>query len=208
MASRRLFVSVDLPDSLVDPFAAVQAPFAELDGIRPTDPEQAHATLKFLGDVPDEDVPDVRERLDEAVAAAGVAPFEAEIGGLGVFPSFDYITVIWVGFRDGATELTTLFESIEEAMVAAGFDPEDHDFTPHITLARMEHAGAKEQVQELLGSRDPTVGEMTVSTVRLKESTLTQSGPEYETIHEVALPDGDSATEEDPQADDQNGRAS
>lgn len=187
MDSRRLFVSVDLPDSLTRPFRKVQSDFADLDGISPTNPRQAHVTLKFIGEVDEEDVDDVKDHLETAVADTGIAPFEAAVGGLGVFPSFDYISVIWVGVPTGASRLETLHEAVETELVEEGFDPDEHDFTPHITLARMDHAGPKERVQELVESQDPDVGEFTVDTVRLKESVLSPGGPTYETIHEVPL---------------------
>ena len=46
----RLFVSVDLPSSLVEAVADAQAPFEACAGLRLTDPTQAHCTLTFLGD--------------------------------------------------------------------------------------------------------------------------------------------------------------
>ncbi len=187
MASRRLFVSVDLPAGLTDAFAEVQKPFTNRAGIRPVEPSQAHVTVKFLGDVEEPAVDDVIEAVEQGVDTAGVGSFQASIGGIGVFPSFDYISVIWIGVRDGATELTDLHEAIEAATVAVGVEPESHEFTPHVTLARMEHAEDKEHIQQLVSERDPTVGEMRVDDVRVKESTLGPDGPEYETIHRVSL---------------------
>jgi 2'-5' RNA ligase len=184
----RLFVSVDL-EGLADAIAAVQEPLADAPGIRLTDPAQAHVTLKFLGDTDPDRRPALGEALAEAVAAADVSPFEAEFGGLGVFPSLEYISVVWVGVREGhgAAELTRLHEEIEERTVDLGFDPEDHAFTPHVTVARMDHAGGKELVQNAVRERDPDVGSMTVSEVRLTESTLTDDGPVYETVERFSL---------------------
>jgi 2'-5' RNA ligase len=63
-----------------------------------------------------------------------------------------------------------------------GFDPEDHEFTPHATVARMDHAGGKELVQERVREDDPDVGEFQVEEVRLKESVLESDGPTYSTV--------------------------
>jgi 2'-5' RNA ligase len=184
--SKRLFVSVDL-DGLAEEVAAVQELFGDASGLRPTDPEQAHVTLKFLGDTAPQRVPDLTEELQAAVADAGVDPFEAEIGGLGVFPSMDYISVVWVGVRKGSAELTALQAAIEERTVAMGFEPEDHDFTPHATVARMDHAGGKELVQETVREREPDVGTLSVDEVRLTESVLREDGPEYTTLEAIEL---------------------
>ncbi|WP_435063337.1 RNA 2',3'-cyclic phosphodiesterase [Halobaculum sp. EA56] len=184
----RLFVSVDLPDRLADDFAAVQEPIRDVSSLRFTDPEQAHCTLKFLGDTDESRVEDVTEALEDAVDTAGVDPFEVEVGGLGVFPSREYVSVIWVGVREGrgAAELARLAEAVERETVALGFDESDHEFTPHVTLARMDDARGKDRVLEYL-DEDPTVGRFEAREVRLTESTLTSDGPEYETRARVSL---------------------
>lgn len=183
----RLFVSIDLPDALADPVAEVQEHFEGASGLDFVDPSQAHVTLKFLGETPEHRLESVESTLDDAVAEADVGPFEATIRGLGVFPSLEYISVVWAGVDEGADQLCHIQEPIERRLVDLGFDPEDHDFTPHVTLARMNHAGGKELVQENVQNRDPTVGTMRVEEVRLTESTLTPDGPIYETRHRVEL---------------------
>ncbi|GAB3689511.1 RNA 2',3'-cyclic phosphodiesterase [Salinarchaeum chitinilyticum] len=192
----RLFVSVDLPDELSAAVAEVQAAFEDASGVRPTDPGQAHVTLKFLGDVPRssadgaDDGPDLDatiEAVRRGVEAADVEPFEASVEGLGAFPSPEYINVLWLGFGDGTAELATLHEHVEEQTVGIGFDPEDHEFTPHVTIGRMDHAGGKELVQEVLAERSPNVGSFRVEEVRLTESTLGPDGPVYETVESFEL---------------------
>lgn len=183
----RLFVSINLPDDLAEAVAALQSEFAAAEGLNFTDPEQAHVTLKFLGDTDEERLPELESAIERAVDDAGVDPFEAEFGGLGVFPSMDYITVVWFGVRDGAAETTRLHEAIERETVELGFDPEEHDFTPHATLARMEHAGGKELVQELIAGRDPTIGRTTVADVTLMKSELGPEGPDYSPVMSFPL---------------------
>ena len=184
----RLFVSVDLPGALADAVRDVQGEFENADGLNFVDPEQAHVTLKFLGDVPASREAAVGDALETAVENAGVDPFDATFEGLGVFPSLDYISVVWLGVSDGSEELTELHEAVEREFVEEhGFEREDHEFTPHVTLARMEHAGGKKLVQDVVRERQPEVGTTRVSAVRLTESTLTGDGPNYETARTVRL---------------------
>ncbi|WIV68504.1 RNA 2',3'-cyclic phosphodiesterase [Natrialbaceae archaeon AArc-T1-2] len=185
----RLFVSVDCPDDFATPIADLQAALEDASGLNVTDPEQAHLTLKFLGDVDESRLPDLESELETAVEDSGVGPFSARFGGLGVFPDLEYIHVVWLGVEEGGDELTRLHEAIEERTTAMGFEPESHDFTPHITLARMEHAGGKELVQEVVSEREPTVGETVVEEVHLTESTLTSDGPVYSTVASFSLED-------------------
>jgi 2'-5' RNA ligase len=183
---KRLFVSVDL-DGLGGAVAAVQERFEGASGLSFTDPEQAHVTLKFLGDTDPDRLDELADELAAAVDDAGVDPFDCEFGGLGVFPSLDYISVVWVGTRSGGGELTRLHEAVEERTTAMGFDAEDHEFTPHVTIARMEHAGGKERLQERVREDDPDVGTLAVEEIRLKESVLGSDGPTYDTVERFPL---------------------
>lgn len=193
----RLFFAVDLPESLSEDVEAVQDRLREAEGLRFTDPEQAHLTLKFLGDTDPGQLEDIQSAAREAIAnahverddgsAGAIGPFEAEVGGLGVFPSIEYVRVVWAGFREGGAELAALHEALEAETTALGFEPEDHEFTPHVTLARMDDARGKELVQEVVRETDPTIGRFRVEEVRLKESTLTPEGPEYETVEAFEL---------------------
>ncbi|WP_435334482.1 RNA 2',3'-cyclic phosphodiesterase [Haloarchaeobius sp. TZWWS8] len=183
----RLFVSIDLPAALADQVASVQDCLSDATGLRFTDPAQCHVTLKFLGEVSEARLPAVVDAIESGVDAANVDPFDAELGGLGVFPSLNYINVVWLGVRDGSAEMSALHEGIEAETTAIGFEPEGHSFTPHVTVARMEHSGGKERVQECVREGDPDGGEMRVTEVRLTKSTLTQAGPNYETVERFPL---------------------
>lgn len=183
----RLFVSIDLPDDLAEAIAEVQAEIESASGLRMTDPTQAHLTVKFLGDTDPARVEDIIEGLHGAVDQAGCTPFEASVEGLGVFPELSYINVVWVGIERGAAEITELHAAVERELTDRGFEPAEHDFTPHITIARMDHAGGKEHVQRVVTEHNPSLGTMTVDSIALTESTLTAAGPEYETIEAVPL---------------------
>lgn len=183
----RLFVSVDLPDELAEAVEAIQSDLSEASGLRMTDPTQAHVTLKFLGEVD----PSELDRTVRAIAAgvddADVDPFEVELQGIGAFPSPEYISVVWLGVGAGGEELTRLHEAIEERAVAIEFDPEDHEFTPHVTIARMDHAGGKALVQRRLDETVPEIGRFQATEVRLTESNLGPDGPEYTTVERFEL---------------------
>ncbi|ELZ54411.1 MULTISPECIES: RNA 2',3'-cyclic phosphodiesterase [Halorubrum] len=192
----RAFFAVDLPDDLAPAVADAQAPFADAPGVNPVDPEQAHVTLKFCGDVAESDgdsprdtpaVDDVIEAGERAVDRAGVAPFEAAVGGLGVFPNREYVSVVWAGVGRGGDDLAALHEALEAETTALGVDPADHGFTPHVTLGRVENATGADAVRDALDAEDPAVGTFSVGEIRLIESTLTPSGPEYDAVRVFGL---------------------
>jgi 2'-5' RNA ligase len=185
----RLFVSIDLPDRLADAVADAQERFSDAEGLRFVDPEQAHLTLWFLGDTDPNRLDEIEAALSRAVTDAGVDPFDLRLGGFGVFPSLDYISVVWAGVRDdgGAAETTRLHEAVDRELTALGFEGDDHEFTPHVTLARMDDARGKDLVQRVVRETDPNLGAFRVEEVRLKESTLRSDGPEYETVASFGL---------------------
>jgi 2'-5' RNA ligase len=183
----RLFVAIDLPDELAADVAAAQDRFRDAPGLRFTDPEQAHVTLWFLGDVADDRVGAVETAIAAAVDDADCSPFELAVGGFGVFPSLDYISVVWTGVRLGAGETNRLHDALDDRLVPLGFEPDDHAFTPHVTLARMDDARGKGTVQRVVREEDPTVGSFRVDEVRLKRPTLTPDGPAYSTVTAVPL---------------------
>ena len=183
----RVFVSIDLPDRLADAVADAQGRFVDADGLRFVDPENAHLTLCFLGDVDPDRQDGIEAALERAVDDAGVAPFELRVGGFGVFPTLDYISVVWAGVREGAgvVETTRLNRAVERELEALGFEADGHTFTPHVTLARMGDARGKGLVQRVVRETDPDLGAFRVEEISLTESTLTNDGPEYETLRAV-----------------------
>ncbi len=193
----RAFFAVDLPASIADAVADAQRPLAKEPGIDPVNPEDAHVTLKFLGEIDedsdgDEDsgdvaLGDVVEAGERAVERADVEPFECHVRGYGVFPHLGYVSVVWVGIDEGASELTRIHEALEAETTALGVDPEDHEFTPHVTIARMRDARGKERVQDVVRGCEPDVGRFEVTELRLTESTLTPDGPVYETVEAFDL---------------------
>lgn len=185
----RLFVSVDLPPSLADEIERVQAKFREADGLRFTDPTQAHVTLMFLGETDPERVTEIETALQAAVESADVDPFDCTVGGLGVFPSTSYVSVVWAGVREGQgdAELSRLAEAVRTELTALGFEADAHEFTPHVTIARMDDARGKSLVQRVVETEDPTIGTFEVDEVRLTESVLTAEGPRYETVASIDL---------------------
>lgn len=183
----RLFVALDLPPEFEPKVRDAQS---HLRGTRAdlnfTKPEQAHFTLKFVGDIPEHLVDEVKDIVDEAAEA--VDPFHVELGGTGVFPSRDYVSVVWIGVRDGGEGLSALHDELEERTVGSGLaDESEHDFVPHITLARMNSGRGKSEVLDFVDSKDAEIGSFEATKIRLKSSVLRDDGSVHTTEHEARL---------------------
>lgn len=179
----RLFVSVGV-ETLTERIAAVQEPLIGLEDVRPTDPEGAHVTLKFLGKG---DLDALEAALRRSVERTDTGPFEATLEGVGAFPDPDYIRVVWLGFGAGSEPISALHRHVESEMTDLGYEAESHAFTPHVTLARIDSAASKGELQRFLEGSPPEVGTIDVDSIRLTESVLTPDGPEYRTVSRFEL---------------------
>ena len=155
-------------------------------GIRWTRLEQIHLTLKFLGQVPDEDIGTVCQAVSST--AALFDPFEIEVGHCECFPPQGPARVLWAGIQKGHEDVQALQEAIDVAMVPLGFTPEARRFQGHLTLARIRQAKVGHLARNALDKVDAfTLGAQEVANVMLYQSDLTQKGPRYTPLHHATL---------------------
>ena len=188
MAKLRTFIAIDLPPEVVD---QSQSLVRELDdfsgGIRWVEPENVHLTLKFLGEVRENETYQVCQAMKAAVA--GIEPFEIECRGAGAFPKIERPRSLWIGVGEGAERLTQLFTAIDEAMADLGFAHDPKRFLPHITIGRVKQPGPwlSELSSQIEARRDFDAGAASVEEVVLYSSELTSDGPIYSPIGRSSL---------------------
>lgn len=166
---RRLFVAIDLPESL-------QQSLADLDpqtrGVRWTIPEQFHLTLSFLGDVCEETDP----RLQERLSLIEFHSFFLPLAGIGTFPPRGVPKIIWIGVGSGHPHLFQVYKRVQEAALAVGLEPDLRTWHPHITLARC-HAPSLSSTQKFLrGYADLDMGITRIDAFHLYSSKLSPAG--------------------------------
>src|SRR5213592_4555613 len=109
----KLFVAVDLPDSVTAELAAIQPPPGP--DIRLVAPGQMHLTLHYLGEA------DV-ERTAAALRAVSASAFPLVIEGVGQFRSVDGAVTLWAGVQR-TNELLGLHTAVAAALANEGFQP-------------------------------------------------------------------------------------
>jgi len=187
--SVRCFMAVDFEEAdvrrkLVSALKTLERTGADL---RPVEPENIHITLRFLGETRQRVVDEVIEQ----VSTVELRPFRAEIRGVGVFPGLSRPRVIWAGCRKGEKELEELYSQIESRLRGLGIRPEDNQFHPHLTLARVRSGRNRDQlVEQITKLSDEDFGEIVVNSFQLKKSTLTPRGPIYATMKSFAARGG------------------
>lgn len=149
-------------------------------------PENLHVTLKFLGDTPEERVPEILEALERAAAPA--APGRLELRGAGAFPKPAAPRVVWVGVGDGADTLTGVAERLEDALEPLGFPRERRDFHPHVTVARTRGPRNQAALTDAVRRHEGEgFGEAPLERVVLMRSTLRPQGPRYDVVDAAPL---------------------
>ncbi len=178
----RLFVAADVPHDLREMIeSSVVAPLRErLSAARFTHPEGRHLTLKFLGNVGDERLDEIRHAL--AIATGGHAPFDASFTEIGGFPNLRRPRVLWIGIGDGSEQLAAIARSLDGALEPAGFVPESRPFLCHLTLARFRDPRTV-QVPELTVPGAP----FRVREIVLLRSHLHPKGARYEALDRFGL---------------------
>jgi 2'-5' RNA ligase len=188
---RRIFVAINTPGDWQREFADVQRRFKEQfhqAKIKWTRAEQFHITLRFFGYLASSDLDNLEPILRPT--CRGFRPFEFAFTGLGCFPKPGPPRVLWAGVRDNSGVATTLQEVIQEKTAAIGHPPEDREFHPHLTLARVTEI-PREVRREWVGAIEAVkVGPLQpwhVNEVLLMESKLGSAGPSYSILQRYPL---------------------
>jgi RNA 2',3'-cyclic 3'-phosphodiesterase len=192
----RVFVALDIDDAIRARLEVF------LDGVRGfapearwVRPESMHVTLKFIGEKPSEAVEEIKQALGTVRAGA----IEISFRGYGFFPTLKAPRVFWVGIGAGP-ELSALAKSVDEATAALGVPREEHEFSPHLTLARRGGSGAPrwrkgdrenptfQRLQEKLAAMPGLeFGTMTAREFFLYQSQLMRGGARYTKIARFGL---------------------
>jgi RNA 2',3'-cyclic 3'-phosphodiesterase len=179
----RLFVAVEVPRSEQQAAAGL---CTGLPRARWANPHQLHITLRFLGNTPEDRLPEIRRRL-ATVTSPG---FQLALHGVGVFPpAARRPRVLWLGLEPQAP-LRELKRAVDGALgyltpLEAGADAAE--FTPHLTLARL--AGRPDPgLGHFLAQHGEFLGKpWEVSAFRLFKSTLHPAGAMHEAIEVYPL---------------------
>ncbi|MEU2059629.1 RNA 2',3'-cyclic phosphodiesterase [Streptomyces sp. NPDC013455] len=185
----RLFAAVLPPEDVADELAAEVDRLRQLPGagrLRWTDRPGWHFTLAFYGEVADDLVPALSDRLERAARRADPFPLAVSGGG-----RFGQGRALWAGARGDVEALRLLADRAEAAARKAGVPMGEHRrYKAHLTLARSRGPADVRPQVELL--REFTGRTWTVTDLVLVRSHLPASGvpgeqPRYEAVARWAL---------------------
>ena len=193
----RIFVALDIEEEIGERIVRF------MDGVRGfapdarwVRPESLHVTLKFVGEKP----PEFVEEMKTALATIKSPSFEIAFRGYGFFPNPNAPRVFWVGIESGPA-LAALAGRIDTALTKLGVEKEEHDYSPHLTLARgggrsgsphrqkgdAPNRNFEELQRRLSAMRVPEFGSMTVREFFIYQSHTGRGGSQYAKIEEFAM---------------------
>ena len=185
--TRRLFFALEIPSetrknavSLVESFNIPQSQVRWVRG------ENLHITLKFLGDVADDQVPAISD------AARGVAqkfePIDIEVAGMGLFPNHEKPQIVWLGAEGETDTLASLEAALSKALEPLGFPADERRYTPHITIGRVKSDVVRGKLVRIVHERHhERMGAAGVFSIVLFESSLKPHGPVYSVVEVFPL---------------------
>lgn len=180
----RLFAAVLPPEDVSEQLAAAVAGLRGLPGaggLRWTGVPGWHFTLAFYGEVDEDVVPELSERL--ARAAHRTDAFALSLRGGG---QFGHGRALWVGAAGEVSVLRLLADRAEAAGRKAGVEMGEHRrYKAHLTVARSREAFEVRPYVEALGaftSRTWTVDDLALVRSNLPKSGVPGEQPRYEVV--------------------------
>ncbi|NIO48016.1 MAG: RNA 2',3'-cyclic phosphodiesterase [Candidatus Aminicenantes bacterium] len=148
--------------------------------------EGMHLTLKFLGEIGKENVPEIEDVLK--MISNKYYSFSLKFIGTGSFPpGMKNPRVLWIGIEEEET-LRALQYQLEGELEKLGFPRERRKFHAHLTLGRVKSlSNIKETLSLLEQYRDRNFGEMKADKISFIQSTLKPTGAEYSVLSEFEL---------------------
>ncbi|MCP4581416.1 MAG: RNA 2',3'-cyclic phosphodiesterase [candidate division Zixibacteria bacterium] len=186
MAKIRTFIAIELPSGLkqdADKLIVTLKPIAE--GVRWVRAANLHFTLRFLGDIGQDQVAGLAEKLRENLSP--LKPFPLKLSGLGCFPNMNRPRVIWLGGAGDMEALQNLAYQVESACRDCGLGKADKKFSAHLTIGRIKNPRGLEPFIERLTKVDFESDEFEVGEVVIFKSDLSPRGPTYTPMAKIPI---------------------
>src|SRR5580704_4750830 len=123
----RLFTGIDLPEEIRERLERLLMHLRPAAHLKWSPVYNLHLTLKFIGEWPEEKLPQLASALRSIPPRA---PINAEVKGLGWYPNPHHPRVFWVGVQ-AADTLAALVQDIEAALASLGMAKEARPFNAH-----------------------------------------------------------------------------
>lgn len=167
----RLFAALAIPS---DVGVKLKARQVGIGGARWRPLDAFHVTLRFFGEIREDQARD----LDEALFEVVTRPFEIVLEGVGSFDDGGEASAVWAGVAEN-TDLRRLAASCERAARAAGLKADPRRYRPHVTLAYLRRADPGQVARWLEANALLQSPPIAVTGFQLYSSLLSPEGSRY-----------------------------
>ena len=187
MSTVRTFIAIMLDGSLHHTLSEIVERFASSKAaVKWVAPENTHVTLKFLGNVEEERLPEVYAACERA--AEGFEPIDLEMKAVGCFPSMNRPRVVWLGIEKGVELVEKLQQSVEGELERIGFAREERGFSAHLTIGRVKgQKGISNLCRLLEEEKNVFIGSMRADKISVMKSKTAPAGPIYTELKAIPL---------------------
>jgi 2'-5' RNA ligase len=178
----RVFIAIDIDEQVRKELSDLQDELRGKADVRKGDvkwvgPEAMHLTLKFLGEIRDEQAVEVCNVTKDV--ASRHRRFDVEVETVGCFGGRS-ARVLWVGAGLNCDELMQLQADLEGQLESAGWPREARKFSAHLTLCRVRSVKAGFKLAQMVQEYEKLhLGTMPAGSVSVYQSELTPKGPIY-----------------------------
>lgn len=174
----RSFIAIDFPDDIIKEVARVQE---VLNGRKftgkMTELENLHLTLKFLGEIEEKKVEEIKKKLKEIK----FKEFELKLGEAGTFSYKGNPKIVWIKIE--GKDVWDLQKKIDDKVKEAGFKLEER-FMSHLTVARLKYVKDKKAYIDYVKNLGVKEIKFKINSFKFLKSELKPLGPVYTLIEE------------------------
>lgn len=185
MGDIRSFLAIAIDNPIIERLCGVQQRLRQAHAdVAWVKPAGLHITLKFLGNIAEENVASIGEAL--ATIGARYQAFPLRVANTGGFPNLRQPRVLWAGISEGSAELCHLVKIIDDALCPAGFAREVRPFRAHLTIGRLRSpVNLCALTDEMTAFSQQDFGAMTARDILLMRSELSPQGANHTVLRQV-----------------------
>lgn len=184
----RAFIAIELPSNIKNAISKTQDKLkASLPKVSWVAPVNLHLSLKFLGEISDEQLNNINQIIAETIKT--IPGFKIKLESLGVFPNVASARIIWIGTEQLPRTLGQIVEQLETRLAELGITKEERPFRAHITIGRLKHrfnpCDLEKGINQVKNDLVNENLEFNTRRITLFQSTLGKDGPTYTVLKQT-----------------------
>jgi 2'-5' RNA ligase len=178
----RTFLALEIPNDVKEQIFNLINDFEEAKFFKWEQKHKIHLTLKFIGDIDNNLIPEIIEKLS---FLNNLSTQTLELKNFGLFYNKKEPKIFWAGLNV-SDELINAVNLIEDCLYEFGIEKERRNFKPHLTLLRIKNSAKTDFLSKLKDFNfEPIVFES--DTIVFYKSELLPTGSVYKSLHKFQL---------------------